>query len=93
MSYRIINYNPEGDGITVLYLDEVLVVSGDYYHDKIDNYLNGYFDALEIEQPYHEAIKYSDDYDMNMTADYAFDTITELEEWIEATEGASLDES
>ena len=92
MSYRIINYNPDGDGITVLYLDGELVTFGDYYHDKIDNYLEGYFDALELDQPNHESIKYSDDYNMNLTADYAFDTIEELEQWIEATEGVSLDE-
>jgi len=35
-----------GDGITALYIDGKLYAYGDYYHDKIDDFIRGFVDGL-----------------------------------------------
>lgn len=36
----------DGDGITGFYIDGKFMFSGDYYHDKIDDYIQGYIDGM-----------------------------------------------
>jgi len=36
-----------GDGVTALYIDGSLQVTGDAYHDKIDEYLEGFTEGLK----------------------------------------------
>lgn len=42
----IVYFNPEGDGVTAIYIDGELYKWGDYYHDKIDDWCRGFLDAL-----------------------------------------------
>lgn len=44
---HIVNIHPEGDGMTALYLDGELFRTGDYYHDKIDDWIEGFIAGLE----------------------------------------------
>jgi hypothetical protein len=46
MIYTVAHFNWEGDGITALYNNDNLVMDGDYYHDKIDSLIEGYFLCL-----------------------------------------------
>ncbi len=42
MKFTILTINPYGDGYTHLYLNKSRITEGDYYHNKIDDYINGY---------------------------------------------------
>ncbi len=46
-SFTVAHLNWEGDGITALYDGDKCVMDGDYYHDKIDSMIEGFFAALE----------------------------------------------
>ena len=45
-NYTIAHIAWEGDGITALYEGDDLIVYGDYYHNKINEYIDGFFFAL-----------------------------------------------
>lgn len=45
MKFTKLEIAPFGDGYTHLYLDNNLICQGDYYHDKIDDYIKGYIDG------------------------------------------------
>lgn len=42
-----VNFCGNGDGITAIYIDGDLFKYGDYYHDKIDEYITGFVDGLK----------------------------------------------
>ena len=42
-----IDFGGGGDGTTILYVDGKLEMYGDYYHDKIDDKINGFAQGLE----------------------------------------------
>lgn len=44
-------FNPEGDGITALYMGDRLHMSGDYYHDKIDDKIEGFLNGVKLFDP------------------------------------------
>lgn len=46
MQIDIVRINPEGDGVTALYIDGGMHIYGDYYHDKIDNWVEGFLAGL-----------------------------------------------
>jgi hypothetical protein len=46
MIIDIVYINPEGDGVTAVYIDGDLHTYGDYYHDKIDDWVRGFIDGL-----------------------------------------------
>lgn len=46
--FTIAHLNWEGDGITALYQDDKLIMAGDYYHDKIDDRIEGFFEGLRF---------------------------------------------
>ena len=46
--FTIAHLNWEGDGITALYHDDQLIMEGDYYHDKIDDRIEGFFEGLHF---------------------------------------------
>lgn len=48
MKIDIVKFNPEGDGVTAVYIDGKLHTHGDYYHDKIDNWVEGFIDGLKF---------------------------------------------
>jgi hypothetical protein len=37
---------PEGEGVTAIYIDDVLLKYGDYYHDKIDDWIKGFLEGV-----------------------------------------------
>lgn len=45
--YTVAHLNWEGDGITALYRGDELIMEGDYYHDKIDDRIEGFFSGLD----------------------------------------------
>ena len=46
MEIDVVHINPEGDGVTALYVDGALYKYGDYYHDKIDFWVEGFIDGV-----------------------------------------------
>ena len=48
MKIQIVHINPEGDGATALYVDDELHTHGDYYHNKIGDWISGFLDGLEF---------------------------------------------
>lgn len=42
MKFTVVKFNPEGDGVTALYIDGKLHIHGDYYHNKIDEWIDGF---------------------------------------------------
>lgn len=46
-TFTVVHIAYESDGITALYDDDKLVVEGDYYHDKIDSLIEGFFLGLD----------------------------------------------
>lgn len=42
-TYTVVHIAYEGDGLTALYDNDYLVTVGDYYHDKINSYIDGFF--------------------------------------------------
>lgn len=46
MKIVIVHINPAGDGVTAMYIDGKLRIEGDYYHDKIDHWIDGYLEGL-----------------------------------------------
>lgn len=47
MNVTVVKFNPDGDGVTALYLHGKLFKYGDYYHDKIDEWIEGFISGLE----------------------------------------------
>jgi len=43
----IVHIHPEGDGVTAMYINDELYASGDYYNDKIDDWICGFIEGLE----------------------------------------------
>ena len=43
----------DGDGVTGMYFDGKLITYGDYYHNKIDDYISGFLDGMK-----HAGIKF-----------------------------------
>ncbi len=43
---NVVSFNPEGDGVTALYINGKYHSHGDYYHDKIDHWINGFIAGL-----------------------------------------------
>lgn len=48
MKVTIIEICPDGDGYTMLWVDNVCRMEGDYYHDKIDDRIEGFLEGLKI---------------------------------------------
>lgn len=46
-TYTVAHLNWEGDGITALYRGDELILEGDYYHDKSDDHIEGFFRGLD----------------------------------------------
>jgi hypothetical protein len=46
MKFTKLEIGPCGDGYIHLYLDSKLLCQGDYYHDKIEDYIKGYIDGF-----------------------------------------------
>lgn len=42
-----VSFAYESDGVTALYIDGKLHTHGDYYHDKIDDWINGFIEGLK----------------------------------------------
>lgn len=42
-----VDFQMGGDGMTALYLDGKKIKDGDYYHDKIEQFIEGYVFALK----------------------------------------------
>lgn len=38
---------PEGEGVTAIYIDDVLFKYGDYYHDKTDEWILGFIEGVK----------------------------------------------
>jgi len=47
MKTTVVDFSGGGDGITALYLDGKLHKYGDYYHDKIDENIDGFLDGVQ----------------------------------------------
>lgn len=45
-----VTFNPGGDSIIALYVNDKLLCYGDYYHDKMSDYLRGFYNALSWTQ-------------------------------------------
>ena len=43
-TFTIVNF-PQGEGVHAIYIDGVLEKYGDYYHDKIQNWIQGFLDG------------------------------------------------
>lgn len=46
MIASVIDFGAGGDGFTALYLDDDFEIKGDYYHDNIDEYIDGIIHGL-----------------------------------------------
>lgn len=57
MKFTILTVNPYGDGYTHLYLDNNLICQGDYYHNKIEDYIRGYIDGYKHTHDVAEAFE------------------------------------
>lgn len=47
MKITIVKINPEGDGVTAMYINGEQFTSGDYYHNKIDTWIQGFLEGLD----------------------------------------------
>lgn len=47
MKLDIVKFNPEGDGVTAMYINGDLHTSGDYYHNNIDAWTQGFCEGLD----------------------------------------------
>lgn len=60
-TFTILRVNPYFDGYVHLYLDNSLICQGDYYHDKIEDYIKGYIDGysrlFDSSEPTKVAVK------------------------------------
>jgi hypothetical protein len=45
--YTVAHLNWEGDGITALYYGDECIMEGDWYHNKIDSVIEGFFEGLK----------------------------------------------
>lgn len=88
IQYTVAHLNWEGDGITALYKQDDLVVEGDYYHDKIDQYIDGYFAGLEDAGVVYSRndIYVSGDVFEECNAPAGLDELKETYEWSEEAE-------
>jgi hypothetical protein len=48
MQVTVVKFNPEGDGVTALYIDGKKHTHGDFYHDKIDDWIAGFIEGLKF---------------------------------------------
>jgi hypothetical protein len=51
LNLKIVSINPEGDGVTCLYINNMLHMYGDYYHNKIDDWIAGFVAGLNFDRP------------------------------------------
>lgn len=87
-TYTVAHLNWEGDGITALYEGDALLMEGDYYHDKIDDKIEGFFQGLD-----HQGADYGrqdiyvsgDDFD-DCNAPSGLDELKESYPWTEEAE-------
>ena len=57
-----------GESVTALYIDDNLFKYGDYYHNKIDNWINGFIDGVRWSGVnIEEREYYCDDPELNET--------------------------
>lgn len=47
MKFTVVKFNYEGDGVTALYIDGKLHTHGDYYHNKIDEWIDGFLAGIK----------------------------------------------
>ena len=74
--FKIIKINTDGDGMTGLYKNGILVTYGDYYHNKIDDWIEGYFSALRDNNIQHTV---SDEtYNEELIIEYFMDYLPSL---------------
>lgn len=71
---RIIRWNPDGDGITGLYIDGKCQMWGDYYHNHISDRLEGFIEGLQHAGVEHTVVSGSIPQELSD------------DEWIEVTE-------
>lgn len=59
IDYRltIVDFTGGGDGVTALYVNGDLQKYGDYYHDKIDNWIEGFEAGIKFTGAYLEVEK------------------------------------
>ena len=54
MTITKVDFSMGGDGMTALYKDGIKIKEGDYYHDKIDQFIEGFIFALNtLNIPHH----------------------------------------
>ena len=46
MDFKIVKYNPDGDGQDALYIDGKLHFQGDWYHDKISTRIEAFLEGI-----------------------------------------------
>lgn len=46
MSLTVVKFDPDGDGVTALYIGDNLNTYGDYYHDKVDDWVEGFLEGV-----------------------------------------------
>jgi hypothetical protein len=84
-SFTVAHLGWEGDGITALYNGDALIMEGDYYHDKIDDRIEGFFEGLD-----HQKVNYvrndvyvsADDFD-DCEAPEGLDLLKDAYPWTE----------
>jgi hypothetical protein len=48
MKFTIVVFNWEGDGVTALYVNGKYHIHGDYYHNKIGDWIDGFLAGLKF---------------------------------------------
>lgn len=56
-----ISINPSGDGYDAIYIDGKLLMDGDYYHDKIDEKMEGILKYLKFQKEKYKVKGYGFD--------------------------------
>jgi len=69
LTIDIVKFNPEGDGVTAIYIYGVLFTYGDYYHDKIDDWVQGFIDGLEYAMASFNVVNWALPGDTKMSRD------------------------
>ena len=54
MKIKIIEFGPETDSVIALYIDGELFEWGDWYHDKIGTWIDGFLAGLRFTDTYFE---------------------------------------
>ena len=48
MRIDVVDFNPGGDAVLALYANGKLIMSGDYYHDKISERIEGFLEGIRF---------------------------------------------